>query len=81
MAIGDSASPAVQSYIAVGKETSYGTYASATTAIEALSCAFRTEVESAIAAFPSAYRKTSSCRALLKQRLIPSNVRYSCLWH
>lgn len=46
MAIGDGAQVGVQSYVALGKESTYGTYASATTAIEAISCTFRTDIES-----------------------------------
>jgi len=46
MAVGGSASPVVPSYVALGKESSFGTYASATTAVEALSCSFRTDVRS-----------------------------------
>lgn len=46
MPIGDEAKSAIQSYVAYGKESTFGTYASATTAIEALSCSFRTDVES-----------------------------------
>jgi hypothetical protein len=43
---GANAKSALFSYVAVGKETTYGTYASATTAIEALSCSFKTERKS-----------------------------------
>src|SRR5688572_8047462 len=46
MAIGDEAKVGVNSYVALGKESTFGTYASATTAIEALSCTFRTDIES-----------------------------------
>lgn len=46
MAIGDEAKIALQSYVALGKESTFGTYASATTAIAALSCSFRTDIES-----------------------------------
>lgn len=46
MAVGDSAESSIRSYIAYGKETTYGTYASATTSIEALSCSFRTDIDS-----------------------------------
>ena len=46
MAIGDDAKVAVRSYVAVGKETTFGTYASATSALEAISCTFRTDIES-----------------------------------
>lgn len=46
MAVGDGAKIAVNSYIAVGKESAWGTYASATTAVEALSCSFKTEIDS-----------------------------------
>ena len=38
MAVGDQANPTLYSYVAVGKEATFGTYASATTAIEALAC-------------------------------------------
>lgn len=43
---GANAKSALFSYVAVGKEGTYGTYASATTAIEALSCSFKTERKS-----------------------------------
>lgn len=43
---GANAKPAIFSYVAVGKETTYGTYNSATTAIEALSCSFKIERKS-----------------------------------
>lgn len=46
MAVGDSAEVGLKSYVAIGKETTYGTYASATTSIEALSCSFRTDIDS-----------------------------------
>ena len=46
MSIGDGAEVALNSYIAYGKETTYGTYVSATSAIEALSCTFRTDRDS-----------------------------------
>lgn len=46
MAVGDGAKAAVQSYVAMGKESTFGTYASATTAVEALSCTFKTERDS-----------------------------------
>lgn len=45
MGVGDLANPAVHSYVAVGKEGTFATYASATTAIEALSCSFRTDIK------------------------------------
>ena len=46
MAVGSEAKAVLPGYIAVGKETTWGTYASATTAAEAISCGFRTEIES-----------------------------------
>lgn len=46
MAVGDQAKAAVNSYVALGKETTFGTYASATTAVEALSCSFTIQRES-----------------------------------
>jgi hypothetical protein len=46
MAVGSEGNAALRSYVVVGKETVYGTYASATTAIEALSCNFRTDIDS-----------------------------------
>lgn len=46
MAVGDQASAVVGSYVAVGKEATFASYASASTAIEALSCSFRTDVKS-----------------------------------
>lgn len=46
MAVGDGANPAVHSYVALGKEGTFATYASATTAIEALSCDFKTTIKS-----------------------------------
>lgn len=46
MPIGANAQIGALSYIAFGKESTLGTYASATTAVEAISCGFRTEIES-----------------------------------
>lgn len=46
MAVGSDVRTVLPSYVAVGKETSWGTYASATTAIEFISCSFKTEIES-----------------------------------
>jgi len=46
MPVGGEAKTAVLSYIALGKEGTFGTYASATTAVEAISCTFRTDIES-----------------------------------
>ena len=46
MAVGSDAKAVVQSYVAVGKEGTFGTYASATTAVEALSLSFKVEIES-----------------------------------
>jgi hypothetical protein len=46
MAVGDTAKISDQSYVAYGKETAFGTYASATTAVEVLSCSFRVDIES-----------------------------------
>lgn len=49
MAQGDSARAVVNSYIAVGREAAFGTYQSATASmacLEALSCSFKTEIES-----------------------------------
>lgn len=46
MAVGDGAEAAIRSYIAYGKETAFGTYASATTAVEAISCNFTVQRES-----------------------------------
>lgn len=46
MSVGGEAKAAVQSYIALSKEGTFGTYASATTAVEAISCSFRTDIES-----------------------------------
>lgn len=45
MAVGGSSKEAVRSYVVLGKESSFGTYASATTAVEAISCNIRTDVE------------------------------------
>lgn len=45
MAVGDQANPVVHSYVALGKEATFSTYASATTAIEAISCSFKTTVK------------------------------------
>lgn len=42
MAVGDGANPAVHSYVALSKEATFASYASASTAIEALSCSFET---------------------------------------
>ena len=46
MAVGDGAEIGVRSYVAMSKETTFGAYASATTAIEALSIGIREEIES-----------------------------------
>lgn len=46
MAVGDQANPTVFSYVSVGKEGTFATYASATTAVEALSCGFMVTVKS-----------------------------------
>jgi len=46
MSIGDEAKVGLQSYVALGKESTFGTYASATSAIEAISCSFRTDISS-----------------------------------
>lgn len=46
MAVGDQAEAGVRTYVAVGRETTFGTYASATTAVEALSCSFMTSIKS-----------------------------------
>lgn len=46
MAVGDEAKAALHSYVALGKETTFGTYASATTAVEAISCGFTIQQDS-----------------------------------
>ena len=46
MAVGSSYKTAVKSYVAYGKETTYGTYNSATTATQPISCTFKTSIES-----------------------------------
>lgn len=46
MSIGDNAEIGLTSYAAFGKETTFGTYASATTGIDFLSCGFRVTRES-----------------------------------
>jgi len=46
MAVGDGAQATIRSYIAFGKETTFGTYNSATTAVEAISCNFKVDRES-----------------------------------
>lgn len=46
MAVGDGAEAAIRSYIAYGKETTFGTYASVSVAVEAISCSFKVEKES-----------------------------------
>lgn len=46
MAVGGSSYEAVRSYVALGKESTFGSYASATTAVEAISCNIKTEIES-----------------------------------
>lgn len=46
MAVGSDAKVGVDSYVALSKEGTFGTYASATTAVEAISCSFITEIES-----------------------------------
>lgn len=43
---GSTAKTVLPSYVAVGKESAWGTYASATTAMEFISCSFKTEIES-----------------------------------
>lgn len=43
MAVGSEGKAAVPSYIALSKESSFGTLASATTAVEAISCSFQTK--------------------------------------
>lgn len=45
MAVGDYAESAVRSYVACGKETAFGTYATCTTAMEVLSCGFKTDIK------------------------------------
>lgn len=45
MAVGDGAEASVRSYVAVGKETTFGTYTAPSRAIEALSCGFMTSIE------------------------------------
>jgi hypothetical protein len=45
MAIGDGSQAAVRSYVAVAKETAFGTYATCTTAVEVISCGFRTNIK------------------------------------
>ena len=45
MGVGDFANPAVFSYVALSKEATFGTYASASTAIEAISCSFMTTIK------------------------------------
>jgi hypothetical protein len=45
MAIGDGGQATVRSYVAVGKEATFGTYTQPSTAIEALSCGFMTEID------------------------------------
>ena len=46
MAVGDEAKTAVTSYVALSKESTFGTLASATTAIEAISVTFKTDIVS-----------------------------------
>ena len=46
MPVGSDVRTVLPSYVAVGKETTWGTYASATTALEFISCSFKTEIES-----------------------------------
>jgi hypothetical protein len=46
MTIGANANIGALSYVAFSKETTFGTYASATTAVEAISCGFITEIDS-----------------------------------
>ena len=45
MAVGDGAESSVRSYVAVGRETTFGTYTAPSRAIEALSCGFMTSIE------------------------------------
>jgi hypothetical protein len=46
MAVGSDAKPILPGYIALGRESTWGTYASATSAVEAISCSFKTEIDS-----------------------------------
>ncbi len=46
MGVGDLANPGVFSYVAVGGEGTFASYASATTAIEAITCSFETSIKS-----------------------------------
>jgi hypothetical protein len=46
MAVGDIAKPILPGYVAMGREATWGTYASATSAVEAISCGFKTEIDS-----------------------------------
>ncbi len=46
MAVGDGGEATVRSYVSVGKEGTFGTYTAPTSAIEALSCGFITEIDS-----------------------------------
>ena len=46
MAVGDTGQVGVRSYLAVGRESTLGTYASATTAIEFISSSIKTEIDS-----------------------------------
>ena len=46
MPAGSGGSAVLHSYVALGKEATFGTYNSATTAIEALSCSFKTDIKS-----------------------------------
>lgn len=46
MAVGDGAEIGIRSYVGLGKESTFGTYASATTAVEAISVSFKVERDS-----------------------------------
>ena len=46
MGVGDQANPSVFSYVALSKEATFATYASASTAVEALQCSFMTSIKS-----------------------------------
>lgn len=46
MAVGSDAKPVLPGYVAIGREATWGTYASATSAVEAISFGIMTEIES-----------------------------------
>lgn len=46
MSVGDQGYAVLPGYVAIGKETTWGTYASASSGVEAISCSFKVEIDS-----------------------------------